>query len=106
MYCSCGLCVLGIPQLILYSRFLSTLRNKYPETWGELGSPSLIRNNTVGNNMKVLSFLKKQKYLKLNDPQFSSMAKFLRVYSMIYIGYFVVVALLLIAIIFTGDKSY
>ena len=56
--------------------------------------------------MKVLSFLKKQKYLTLNDPQFSGMAKFLRVYSMIYIGYFVVVALLLIAMILGGDNSY
>ena len=57
-------CAIG---LTLGISFLLYLKHKHRSIWEELGSPSLIYNNSFKNNIAVMKYLWKKIYKKTND---------------------------------------
>lgn len=50
-------------------RLLTYLKLKLPTQWQELGSPSIIANNSIQNNILLLKWLLSRNYLKLEDKK-------------------------------------
>jgi len=67
----------GIIGIILNYKFISLLKKKHFEKWKELGSLSLGTNNSIKNNIAVLSFLKNKEYIIINDSELTKSAKIL-----------------------------
>ena len=84
--------------IVLNYKFLSLLKERHFEKWKELGSPSLAMNNSAGNNLAVLKFLKNREYIKLSDTKLTKIAQVLWNYGMLYLVFFVG-AIILFAII-------
>ena len=61
------LAALAVIGIYLHYSFISLLKEAHHEKWKDLGSPALVANNTVGNNIAVLNFLRKKEYLEIND---------------------------------------
>src|SRR3989338_4712195 len=78
--------ILGI---VLYHKFISLLKENHVEKWRELGFPTLFTNNSINNNLKILSFLKNKKYLDLNDTRLTSTARKLWNYGVVYLFFFI-----------------
>ena len=72
----------------LHHSLLSQLKAKHADKWRELGSPTLIMNNSIKNNIAVLRFLIKREYLKLDDMELSKTSRLLLILDCIYIGTF------------------
>ena len=75
-----GLVVLGAMVLvwfILVSRLFDTLRIRHANTYLAMGSPTLIMNNSIQNNLAFLHFLLRREDRKLNDPGLSSLCQFM-----------------------------
>ena len=61
-------CLFVVPVYLLKLKFLfDSLEKNYEETWKSLGSPSLIMNNSLGNNIKFIKWLLKKQYTGLNE---------------------------------------
>ncbi len=84
------LVLLAIPSIYLHYRFLSILKERYSEKWNELGRPTLIKNNSIKNNIAVLKFLKNRDYLTMGDKQLTNIAILLWTFAYIYIVVFVI----------------
>ena len=82
--------------IYLHWSFVSLLREKYPDKWNELGRPTLIINNSIKNDVAVLSFLKNKGYLSLNDKQLNKIAMLLWNFGYIYIVIFTITIFLFI----------
>ena len=48
-------------------RLVSRLKDHHNSKWKELGAPSLIMNNSIGNTTKLSIFLLRNDYKKLDD---------------------------------------
>lgn len=83
-----------IVGIFLYSKFLNLLKNEHLEEWKRLGSPQLLANNSIKNNLRILVFLKNREYSKFNDLQLTKVSIYLWIYSIIYLLVFVVVLVL------------
>jgi hypothetical protein len=83
------LCVLFAIAIYLQSRFLSILKGKHYDHWTALGSPSLIMNNSPSNNIAVIKFLWKKKYLEINDPVLTQISQQIRGLTIIYTFVFI-----------------
>ena len=81
---------------------LSNLRKRHPEVWEDLGSPTLINNNTIRNGLRVQKFLLKKEYKGLNDPEFEKQADSLRTFGTFYLGFFILVFVLIATSIISG----
>ena len=81
-------CVAG---LALTAYLLRMLRKRHEPTWTSLGSPSLVRNNTISNNMAVLRFLWSKEFLELDDPQLTRLCFFVMFYQVAYLILFLIV---------------
>jgi len=79
-------------------RIIGALRNRHGERWKELGSPTLIHNNSIANSRRLRAFLKNREYEQLDDAALSRLARLQRVVER---GYMVVI--LLFAIHFFVD---
>ena len=82
-------------------KLFSILKEKHPQKWEELGRPSLLMNNNIRNNISVLNFLNKKEYLKMNDKQLTKLAGFLRIFSLIYIVFFIFLLCLFMIVIYS-----
>jgi len=91
------LIVVALPVLYLHYRFLYLLRVNHIEKWKEIGSPTLILNNTIRNNIAILKFLKNKEYLKLHDKKLSATANFLWKLGGGYIVLFIIIIIFLFA---------
>ncbi len=62
--------VFVVPPAGMYLYYIVTkrLKDKHPNQWHSLGSPGLIRNNSIGNSCSTLWFLWRKKFLQLDDP--------------------------------------
>lgn len=87
----------GIVGIVLHYKFLVLLKEEHFEKWKELGSPTLLKNNSIKTNLAIFSFLKNKKYLEMNDPKLIKISMFLWNYSVIYLIFFIV-ALFIFAI--------
>lgn len=74
---------------------LSYLKKELPEVWSDLGSPTLLSNNSVENNILMLKFLWGKKYLQINDVKFQRIARTNHYFGIFYIVFFVVLILLI-----------
>jgi|APSaa5957512535_1039671.scaffolds.fasta_scaffold43049_2 hypothetical protein len=52
------------------------LEKQYQNVWLELGSPHLITNNSLRNNLKLIRFLRNKEYKKLEDRELTKKASF------------------------------
>jgi hypothetical protein len=86
----------------LCATLFSYLSKKHPDTYREMGSPSLIMNNTPRNNMSFLSFILRNKYSAISDDFLNKRCKFMKYYFYLY-GVFM--GGLTIAIISLGKSS-
>jgi hypothetical protein len=59
--------VATIVYLILIARLLGLLRDRFPQLYESLGSPSLILNNTPKNNILLLGWLWRRDFSSLSD---------------------------------------
>jgi hypothetical protein len=81
-------CIAG---LIAMHFFLRYLRLNHSTTWQHLGSPSLVMNNTISNNISVLRWLWKKEYLELEDSRLTRFAQGIIVFQVFYIVLFLIV---------------
>jgi hypothetical protein len=59
----------------LYFVMTSTLRNRHPEIWQSLGSPSLLSCNSPAATSKMTAYVFSGRYRELNDGVFSAAAR-------------------------------
>jgi hypothetical protein len=83
-------CIAGLTAMHFFLRYL---RLNHSATWQHLGSPSLVMNNNIGNNLTVLRWLWKREYLELEDPRLTRFAQSIIVFQVFYLVLFVVVLL-------------
>ena len=73
------------------------LRTRHPEKYEAMGSPSLIMNNSLSNNISFIKFLFKREWQDLNDAGLASLGKgmlaFFIIYSVLFLGLFISVPL-------------
>jgi hypothetical protein len=91
-------CVLG---LWLHHRFLSALRERHSGIWKELGSPTLIANNSPQSFFAIRRFLRKMPALNISDPDLMRRGNALLFFQNFYFLLFAVVALLVLLNIIT-----
>ncbi|MAT71787.1 MAG: hypothetical protein CMJ58_19945 [Planctomycetaceae bacterium] len=70
----------------LVASLFRQLRDRHPETFVELGSPALFRNNTPANNLRLLKFLFSSASKRLNDARIAHMVQILRVYLILHLA--------------------
>ncbi len=88
--------LLGLAFIVWVLRYL---RLNHHQTWIELGSPSLVWNNSMRNNFLFLKFIFKREHVPLADPKLTSLCGILRVF---YVSYFTYFAVLLVLFPFAG----
>lgn len=82
--------------MFLMHKFYSILKKKHNEKWQELGSPSLIKNNSFKTCFATWSFLRKKEYLKTHDSSLIKLSQVLYGFGVIYIIFFIIVVILFI----------
>jgi hypothetical protein len=75
------LIIITLTQWYFVYRVLNTLKTRFPDSWVELGKPSLITNSSLRNNAALYSFLWNKKYLTFSDFQFKQECSTLRGFS-------------------------
>lgn len=65
---------------IFLTRLLRILREEYPDTFEELGSPSVFENNSLENNWWTLRFVMTSRCHDLGDRRISSTCRALRLF--------------------------
>jgi len=78
------LLVVSIAWIFLSNRLYSALEQKYPSLYGKLGSPNFFMPRSIVTNLKVIRFLLKREFEKLNDPQVVRLCDGLRALLYIY----------------------
>lgn len=84
------LIIFAVVGIYLHYKLIYLLREKHNEKWKALGCPMLLINNSIKNNIAILSFLKNKEYLKLNDLQLIRISNILWNFSWIYLVFFVI----------------
>jgi len=51
------------------------LESTHKQAWADLGSPHVIMNNSIRNSSRILQWIKKNEWLKLNDHKLESFIK-------------------------------
>lgn len=64
--------------LVLITRLFSQLRAQHPDVYETLGRPSMILNNTIGNNVRVVRWLWRKDFLSLSDAHTVASARRIR----------------------------
>lgn len=75
-------------------KILNLLRESHEEVWKELGSPSLVQNNSFENGVATLRFIWKRGHRELNDSSLDQLARTERMLHVIQ-GVVLLLALLL-----------
>jgi len=89
-----------IGGFFLAHKLLLLLKENHFEKWKELGSPTLVMNNSIKNNLAMWAFIKNKEYLELNDPWLTKMCQSVRIYGIIYLLFFILIVFL------TGIEIY
>lgn len=74
---------LGIMVLVwffLVSKLFALLRDRHISVYVAMGSPRLIANNSLGNNLAFLRFLLQRQDRNLNDGSLSRLCRFMVVF--------------------------
>lgn len=65
--------VLVVPHFLVIRGICRLLRSRYPQTWDDLGAPSLLLSNTLRSNVLSFKFIWSGSYRKLDDRQLSAL---------------------------------
>ncbi len=68
----------------LCHRLFKDLRLRHPDKYELMGNPSLIRNNSLANNISFIKFLIKREWRELNDSSITSLGKGMLTFIIIY----------------------
>ena len=68
-----GILAVVVIYLAAVGYFMNYLKTAHREMWLELGSPSILLNNSIRNSFLTLIFLFGGKYRTLNDPKLARM---------------------------------
>lgn len=68
----CVAALVGV-YLATVGYFMKYLERVHRDTWLELGSPSIILNNSIQNGLLTLRFLFSGRYRTLNDPKLAKL---------------------------------
>lgn len=99
------LLVLAIVGIYLHYSLISFLKKTHYEKWKELGSPALVTNNSVKNNVAILNFLKKKEYLEMNDQELTKISLRLWNFGRIYLIFLAtVICLFVVSLVTTKGK--
>src|SRR4051812_16654768 len=86
-----GVLLGAICSFILSYRFLGFLRNKHPDIWVSLGSPTLFFNNSLANNIAVMNVLRRRQYLHVGDGELTRRSRQLWILGRLYLLLFAVI---------------
>jgi hypothetical protein len=70
-----ALAILLALNLYLRRKLLKQLRESHEEVWKDLGSPSLVKNNSFENGVATLRLIWGPGCRKLNDPALNQLAR-------------------------------
>jgi hypothetical protein len=73
-----------------HARVIRILRDRHPDTWRSLGSPTLIRNNSISNSRRLRTYIKSGDCESLQD---SDLNRTVRLGRFIEWGYLLVLLL-------------
>lgn len=73
---------------LMVATLFKRLRAKHPETYKEMGEPSLFWNNSMKTNWAMLEFLRKRRHKGLNDKSLSLLSDFMLVFLAVYMALF------------------
>jgi hypothetical protein len=65
----------GALFFFFFHKLLTYLKERHFNKWEELGSPSMISNNTIKNDLAVSNFFRIEEYLIMNDPYLIELCK-------------------------------
>ncbi len=94
-----SLTVACVGGLLLTHVLLRRLRTHHPDTWAELGKPTLVLNNTISNSLRTCRFIWDGEYRVLDDRLLDRLGTTLRLYWIAY-------ALLFTAVLLFGSPLY
>jgi len=80
-------------------KLFNSLKVHHPETYVKMGSPGLLRNNTLSNNILFIKFLFKKEWRKLNDKNIEDLGNIMYLFIIIYAFLFVVFVWLILNVI-------
>lgn len=83
------LCTLATVGLVLHYRLLSWLQKNHPEEWRQLGSPTLIANNSISGFFVLRKFLKNQYFQQMGDPELTKRSRAVWIFSNFYLLFFI-----------------
>jgi hypothetical protein len=58
-----------VVYLVMVGYLMNYLKRVHPAKWEELGSPSILLNNSIRNGLSTSGFIFGGKYRQLNDPR-------------------------------------
>lgn len=82
-------------SIFKYIELIAYLKRYHLKTWQNLGSPGLIKDNTISNQLTLWRFIIKKEYLELNDKNLLNIANNLRISTGIYIASFSLLIIIL-----------
>ena len=86
--------------------FLQDMRSRHPNTWEDLGEPSLGLTNNARSGLALLRFLWRRDYEALADPDFIKSAEMLRIYQISYFILFGAILLWFLAESFINARHH
>jgi len=93
-----SLIILFIVGILSIRSLFTYIKNSYRELWDALGRPSLILNNSIGNNIRFFSFLKKNEFIRFDDKTMTKKCMFIKRFFIVYILCFVLLFAVSIAL--------
>ena len=80
-----------------FQKLKSLLKLKYKEDYQAIGSPTLVMNSTISNNLSFQKYLSSKQYEKHNDEQLNKICK--RVYSILKVSHILVGIVILLFVL-------
>lgn len=75
---------------LLCVKLFNSLKERHPETYKNMGSPSLFKNNTFSNNINFLKFLFKKEWQQLGDESIEKLGNIMLSFIIAYSALFIV----------------
>ena len=91
-----GLIILAFLQVVIHVRFVLSLKKRHPELWNMLGCPAPFLGNTPKQCLELTRFIRRRMYLDTNDTVMLKQGGLLRVFTRIYLVYFIMVAFMFV----------
>lgn len=77
-------CVLFVSVAVVGAAVRRRLRMRHPEVWQSLGAPTLLRNSSVRNWLRLERYLWTSRYRSLADPELEALARREKVLAVFY----------------------